>query len=68
MWKTIAAAQMEEGWLKNARYLLRRLLEKHFSPLPDAVVQKIEASEDLERLNAEALRADELKSLDELKL
>jgi hypothetical protein len=68
MWKTIADVEREEGELKHARFILRRLLEKHFNPLPVAVVQRIEAADNLDRLNAEALRADEMKSLDELKL
>jgi hypothetical protein len=72
MVRTIAEADMERGAqrgrLEEARFLLRRLLEESFSPLPEALLEQIAASDDLERLNAAVLRAAKIESLDEFQL
>ncbi len=56
------------GELRARREDLRALLEDRFGPLPGALVQQIEATEDLERLKACLRQVRHLKSLDELQL
>jgi hypothetical protein len=57
-----------EGVLLAYRNILRRRLSERFDPLPEAVLQRIEAATDLARLEAAIVRADKIKSLDELDL
>jgi hypothetical protein len=57
-----------EGALLAYRDVLRRRLVRRFDPLPEAVLQRIEAATDVARLVAAIDRADEIKSLDELEL
>jgi hypothetical protein len=66
MWKTIAEAQMEEGQLKQARQMLRELMEDRFGPLPETLLQQIEAQSDLARLSAAARQVYRVKSRDEI--
>jgi hypothetical protein len=66
MAQTIAEAWMEEGQIMSARTLLRQLLEDRFDALPEALVQQINTTTDLDRLHAafrQALRLDKLEDL-----
>jgi hypothetical protein len=56
-----------QGELTAFRKMVRKLLEKRFGPLPEEVVQRIEAAE-LPPLEAVFDRADTLQSIDELGL
>ena len=80
MAQTIAESLIEEGVAKGRvegrvegqllanRETLRRLLTQRFAPLPEPIVQRIEAASDLERLQAALDQVLQLKSLDELDL
>ena len=72
MTKTIAEAWMDEGRAKGelqaSRRLLRMLLEDAFGALPEAVVQQIEATTDLQRLQAAVRQAPRLQRLEDLQL
>lgn len=72
MSKTIAEALEEQGEqrgeLKRARTLLRKMLEKHIGPIPEAIQQRIDAENDVERISAAVLGAEQLKSFDEFQL
>jgi hypothetical protein len=80
MTKTIAEAWMEEGMAKGlaegraegelqaSRRLLRILLEDGFGSLPEAVVQRIEATTDLQRLQAAVRQVRRLRRLEDLQL
>jgi hypothetical protein len=80
MTKTIAEAWMEEGMAKGlvkgraegelqaSRRLLRMFLEDAFGALPEAVVQQIEATTDLQRLQAAVHQAPRLQRLEDLQL
>jgi hypothetical protein len=57
-----------EGELQASRRLLQVLLEDAFGPLPEAVVQQIEATTDLQRLQAAVRQARRLQRLEDLKL
>ena len=57
-----------KGALQASRKLLRRLLEDRFGALPEAVSQRIEATTDLDRLEAAVLQVSRLQSLDDLQL
>jgi hypothetical protein len=56
------------GELKASRDNLRVLLEERFGPLPEAVAQRIEAMDDLERLRTLFRQAVRVTSLEELEL
>jgi hypothetical protein len=68
MIKTAADSLREEGELRGARTILRRLLESHFGPLPATVAQRIETANDLERLMEAAVQAPHLARLEDLQL
>jgi hypothetical protein len=76
MTKTIAEAWMDEGRaegrvegeLQASRRLLRMLLEDAFGTLPEALVQQIEATTDLQRLQAAARQVPRLQRLEDLQL
>jgi hypothetical protein len=72
MVQTIAEELIEqgraEGELKNARDILRRLLLRKFQQLPDAVLQRIEACVDVERLKTALEHILDWKSVDEFDL
>ena len=53
---------------RNSRTLLRRLLTKKFGSMPESLVQRIEATSDLERLQACAEQVVDMKMLEELTL
>ena len=57
-----------EGQLLNARTLLRELLEDRFAPLPEELIERINASTDLERLQAAFRQALRLKNIADLQL
>ena len=54
--------------LRTKKSVLRALLEKRFGPLPDAVLQRIEAATDAERLQAGILQVLEIDAPGELDL
>ena len=56
------------GALRASRKLLRGLLEDRFGALPEAVSQRIEATTDLDRLEAAVLQVSRLQSLADLQL
>jgi hypothetical protein len=72
MTKTIAEAWMEEGEargeLRTMRDILRRLLEKRFPQLPQAILDKIEAQTDVDRLRQAVLQVEELQKPEDLPL
>jgi hypothetical protein len=57
-----------KGELRTARRLLRALLEDRFGAAPEALLQRIEASTDLERLQTAARQVYQIQKLDELPL
>jgi hypothetical protein len=67
--KTHYTAEGEaRGQLRARRDDLRGLLEKRFGPLPEALRQRIEACEDLDRLQACLYQVLDINSLEELQL
>jgi len=56
------------GRLREARGMLRLLLEDRFGPLPEALIGQIEAADDLEELRAAIRAVQHLRSLDALAL
>jgi hypothetical protein len=56
------------GELRADRKTLRRQLEQRFGPLPAALVERIEACNDLDRLEASLAQVLTIQSLDELPL
>jgi Putative transposase, YhgA-like len=56
------------GQLRERRESLRMLLEERFGPLPEAVRQRIESSDDLARLRRAFQQALHVASLDDLEL
>jgi hypothetical protein len=59
---------LSRGQLVTRREDLRLLLEERFGPLPEALIQRIEAMDDLERLRAALRQVVHLNSLSELEL
>jgi hypothetical protein len=63
---------MDEGSAKGqlllARDLLCSSLEERFGPLPQALIERIEATTDLERLKRGVRRVSKLASLDDVDL
>jgi hypothetical protein len=57
-----------KGELRNQRENLRLLLEHRFGPLPPAVLQRLEAATELERLRAAFRQALDLQRLEDLQL
>ena len=57
-----------KGRLATSRTVLRDLLEDRFGPLPEVLVQRIEAATDPDRLRAAVRQAPRLGRLDELQL
>ena len=67
--KTHYTAEGEvRGELRANRKTLRLLLERRFSPLPAALVERIEACDDLRRLEDSIARVLDIQSPDELPL
>jgi hypothetical protein len=62
------ARGLAEGQLLNSRMVLRRLLERRFGALPEALVQQIEACSDGEALQAGLDQVVEVGSLEEFRL
>jgi hypothetical protein len=56
------------GLLRARREDLRALLEERFGPLSEALVERIEATGDLERLRGAMRQVMQIRSLDELDL
>ena len=59
---------LREGRLQTARTVLRDLLADRFGALPEAVLQRIEAATDPERLHAAVLQVRRLRQIDDLQL
>jgi hypothetical protein len=57
-----------EGAIQARREDLRLLLEDRFGTLPEALLQRIEATEDPERLRSALLQVHKIQSPDELQL
>jgi hypothetical protein len=57
-----------EGELLDARKILQQVLVQKFGPLPEEVVQRIQAATDVEQLHHCVLQGMQMKSLDELSL
>jgi hypothetical protein len=68
MGQTIAEGWIEEGELRACKRTLRKLLEKKFQKLPEVLIQRIEATTDLARLEACLLQVPDLTRLDDLQL
>ena len=57
-----------KGQLENSRGLLRRLLTRRFGTVPEGLLQQIEATTDVERLNAAAVEVLQIDLPEELQL
>jgi hypothetical protein len=72
MTKTIAEGWMEEGMAKgqvlSAQTILRVLLEDRFGSLPEAVLHRITACTDLDRLQTAVRQVSRMQTLEELQL
>ena len=68
MFKTQADVEEERGELKHAKATLRRQMKARFETLPDHIAQRIDACDDLQRLDATLDRMVQIKSLDEFEL
>jgi hypothetical protein len=68
MVKTIADHLMEQGEVRAMRRFLRRSLEDKFGPLPEAVLQRIEACGEVQKLEEAARKTPRLEKLDDLVL
>jgi hypothetical protein len=72
MAQTIAEHLMEQGeargMVREARRIVRLLLEVRFGPLPEAVLQRIEACNEVEKLEEAGLSSPQLQKLDDLQL
>ena len=56
------------GVLKTSRRILERVLVQRFGPLPATILQRIEAADDPERLQACIEQVSALQSLEDLAL
>jgi hypothetical protein len=65
MEKTIAQAIEERSKLEQGRAVVRLFLDERFGPLPEAVTQRIDALDDLDRLSAAARLAARITKLDD---
>ena len=59
---------LREGQLREARALLRDLLEERFGLLAEALTQRVEAATDLTRLRAAARQVMHLHKIEDLQL
>jgi hypothetical protein len=59
---------INRGVLTTCRELLRAMLEEHFGTLPSDLLQRIEQTEDIDRLKACVRQAVHITKLDELTL
>jgi hypothetical protein len=71
-WKTTADVMEErgeaKGELRARRDDLRALLEERFGPLPETVVQRIDAATDADRLRLAIRKVLRIESLDDLSI
>ncbi len=56
------------GQLRSLRRVLRNFLEQNLGQLPDSVLQRIEACNDLQRLERAVFKAPKLAKLEDLDL
>jgi hypothetical protein len=68
MGQTIAEALIDEGRLLQGRTLLRLLLEKKVGPLPEPILQQLEAIQDIDRISQLVLQADTVNTREDLHL
>ena len=68
MEQTIVESYIEEGRLLANRETLLRQLTLRFGPLPETVLQRIEAASDLVRLRVALDQVIQMKRLEELNL
>jgi hypothetical protein len=68
IWEEGRSKGQGEGELSHARRMLRQLLTRRFGPLPEDVLQRIEAATDVERLTASGLEVLSMEKLDDLQL
>jgi hypothetical protein len=62
------AEGLREGLLRGRREDLRTLLEEQFGPLPEALIQRIDALDDPERLRIAIRNVPQMEKLDDLQL
>ena len=68
-WAQVSFAEGKmEGELGTARTLLRQMIEKRFGGVPEELRQRIESTNDLERLQAAIRQVYDIQHLDELSL
>jgi hypothetical protein len=65
MFKTITQADEERGAIKQARTSLRLFLEGRFGTLPEEITQRIEALDELDKLNGATRLASQIGKLDD---
>jgi hypothetical protein len=68
MAQTIAEHLMEQDGVREARRMLRRFLEQSFGELPEAILQRIEACNEVQKLEEATLKAPRLQKLEDLRL
>ena len=68
VFKTAEQEWLEEGQLLTARAVLRDLLEERFGPLPAALTERIEQTDDIDRLRAAIRQVYRLSAIQELDL
>jgi hypothetical protein len=66
--KVLVAESARQADLQARKEMLRSLLEKRFGSLPDALLQRIDSTTDVERLKAGLLQVLEISAPDELDL
>ena len=67
-WKRGEEAGIEKGRVQGGRANLRALLEERFGTLPNGLIQRIEACEDFERLQAALRQTSRLEKLEDIQL
>jgi len=68
IWERGIAQGELKGKLQLCRDLLQNLLQKRFPAVPDELIQRIQATTDLPRLQACVQQAVDMTSLDDLQL
>ena len=66
--KTVPEIAMEEGQLLARRETLRTLLEDRFGQLPEALIQRIEATTDFDRLRNAIRQVYRVQGIEEIQL
>jgi hypothetical protein len=66
IWEEGRLTGRSEGELISSRRLLLKLLAERFGVVPEAVLQRIESADDVDRLEATALRVSHLATPEDL--